>query len=95
MPWAQRGPYKYYYRSVRQGTCVTKEYVGTGPLAELCATEDAARQAQRQVEAEVWHQKRAALDARASSRDSRFQPAGFRLSFCAWVRNRRCQAIRR
>ena len=63
MPWARRGPHKYYYRSVRQGTHVTKEYVGTGSLAELSAAEDAARRAQRQAEAEAWRREQAALDA--------------------------------
>jgi hypothetical protein len=46
MPWAQRGWHKYYYRSVREGRHVRKEYLGTGPLAALYATEDAERRAQ-------------------------------------------------
>jgi len=62
MPWAQRGPHKYYYRSVRQGRHVTKAYVGTGPLAELYAAEDAERRAQHQAAAQAWRQERAALD---------------------------------
>ena len=63
MAWEQRGPQTYYYRSVRRNGHVTKEYVGTGPLAALYAAEDAERQAQRQAEAEAWRQERAALDA--------------------------------
>jgi hypothetical protein len=48
--------------SVRRGTRVTKEYVGTGSLAELSAAEDAKRRIQRQVSAETWRQERAALE---------------------------------
>ena len=63
MAWEQRGTQMYYYRSVRHNGRVTKEYLGTGPLAELWAAEDAARQAQRQAEAEAWRQERAACEA--------------------------------
>ena len=42
---------------------MTKEYLGSGPLAALSAAEDTDRQAQRQAEAEAWRQERAALDA--------------------------------
>ena len=63
MAWEQRGTHTYYYRSVRRNGHVTKEYLGTGPLAALYAAEEAERQAQRQTEAEAWRQERAALDA--------------------------------
>jgi len=63
MAWEQRGAQTYYYRSVRHNGHVTKEYLGTGPLAALSAAEDTDRQAQRQAEAEAWRQERAALDA--------------------------------
>lgn len=63
MAWEQRGPQTYYYRSVRRDGRVTKDYLGTGPLAELYAAEEAERRAQRQAEAEAWHQEQAALDA--------------------------------
>ena len=63
MAWEQRGTQTYYYRSVRRHGHITKEYLGTGPLAVLYAAEDAERQAQRQAEAEAWQQERAALDA--------------------------------
>jgi hypothetical protein len=63
MAWEQRGSQTYYYRSVRRHGHVTKDYVGTGPLAALSAALDAERQAQRQAEAEARRQARAALDA--------------------------------
>ena len=63
MAWEQRGTHTYYYRSVRRNGHVTKEYLGTGPLAALYAAEKAELQAQRQAEAEAWRQERAALDA--------------------------------
>src|SRR5262245_44540118 len=63
MAWEQRGPHTYYYRSIRRHGRVTKDYLGTGPLAELSAAEDAARRAQRHIEAETWRQEQAALDA--------------------------------
>jgi hypothetical protein len=43
MAWEQRGPQTYYYRSIRRNGYITKDYLGTGPLAELSAAEDAAR----------------------------------------------------
>ena len=63
MAWEPRGPQTYYYRSVRRNGRVTKDYLGTGPLAEFSAAEDAARHAQRQAAAEAWRQEQAARDA--------------------------------
>ena len=63
MAWERRGSQTYYYRSVRRNGRVTKDYLGTGPLAALYAAEDAERQAQHQAEAAAWRQERAALDA--------------------------------
>jgi hypothetical protein len=63
MAWEQSGPQTYYYRSVRRNGRVTKDYLGTGPLAELSAVEDAERRAQRHAKAESWCQEQAALDA--------------------------------
>ena len=63
MSWAQRGPHHYYYRSVRHGSRVTKEYMGTGLLAELAAAEDAEQRADRQAARAAWRQERADLEA--------------------------------
>lgn len=63
MAWACRGNHRYYYRSVRDGRHVTKAYLGTGPVAELCATMDAERRAEREAQRAAWRQHQAALDA--------------------------------
>ena len=63
MAWEQRGSQTYYYRSVRRHGRVTKDYLGTGPLADLSAAEDAERRAQHHTAAEAWRKERAALDA--------------------------------
>src|SRR6266511_6019418 len=63
MAWEQRGSQTYYYRSIRRNGHVTKEYIGTGPLAALYAAEDAERQVQQQAEAEAWRQAWTALEA--------------------------------
>lgn len=54
MAWAWRGNHKYYYRCVREGRKVTKQYVGPGPFAEVCAQIDAEQQAERKVKREAW-----------------------------------------
>ena len=63
MAWARRGNRKYYYRSVREGGQVTKQYVGTGSFAELCAAMDAEQQAEREAKWDAWRQERAEMDA--------------------------------
>ena len=55
MAWEERGGRLYYYRSRRiPGGRVVKEYVGTGPVAEMAADvdEEARQHERRQREAE-------------------------------------------
>lgn len=48
MGWEERGGRLYYYRSRRVGGRVVKEYVGSGPDAELIVdVEEEARRAER------------------------------------------------
>jgi hypothetical protein len=63
-PWErrERGGL-YYYRSRRVNGRVEKEYIGTGPLAELAAEADALEHRQREEEAKAWQAERERLEA--------------------------------
>jgi len=50
MAWEKRNGSLYYYRSVRDGERVRKEYVGSGPFAELSARSDDVLREQRHLE---------------------------------------------
>jgi hypothetical protein len=50
--WEWRGANLYYYRSVRDGGRVRKEYLGRGEVAELIAHADETIRRSREVEAE-------------------------------------------
>jgi hypothetical protein len=47
MAWENRGGTPYYYRSVRDGERVRKEYIGVGPIAELVAEADETKRLER------------------------------------------------
>ena len=63
MGWEERERgTRYYTRSRRVGGRVLKEYVGTGPLAELAALQDEADRQRREEEARAWKREREALE---------------------------------
>ena len=62
--WEERRGRPYYYRARKLGGRVVKEYVGTGPAADLAAEQDAAER-----------RERAAARERARQIESREAPA--------------------
>ncbi len=50
MAWEKRGGRYYYYRSVRDGELVRKEYVGAGEFAEVLARSDETRRLIRELD---------------------------------------------
>jgi hypothetical protein len=59
MAWEQRGNRSYYYRSVRSGTRVTKEYAGGGLMGALGEQFDAEQREQRAHERARFKKERA------------------------------------
>jgi hypothetical protein len=53
----------YYTRSRKVNGKVVREYVGTGPLAELAAQMDAVKRCQRQEEAQALREERKRVEA--------------------------------
>jgi hypothetical protein len=50
MPWQEIGSRRYYYRCMRRHGRPIRQYVGTGQVAELAATEDSRRRVEREIE---------------------------------------------
>lgn len=66
MGWEQRRGRLYYYRSVRQGKRVRKEYVGGGTLGQLAAELDELERLQREEEEASWREERERLQRSAA-----------------------------
>ena len=59
MAWEQRGNRSYYYRSVRSGTRVTKEYAGGGLMGVLAEEFEVEQRGKRANEADRRRRERA------------------------------------
>ena len=57
MGWEERRGRLYYYRSVREGKRVRKEYRGGGALGQLLAQLDELKRLQRKEEEASWREE--------------------------------------
>ncbi len=57
MGWEERRGRSYYYRSVRRGKHVRKEYVGGGAFGQLLAQIDELERLQRKEEEASWREE--------------------------------------
>ena len=63
MGWEERERgTRYYTRSKRVNGRATKEYIGTGPIAEHLAQADEAERRRKEREARAWREEREALE---------------------------------
>src|SRR5215203_1274297 len=65
MGWEERRGRLYYYRSVRKGKHVRKEYAGGGSLGQLAAQIDELERLQREEEEASWKEEREHLERSA------------------------------
>ena len=66
MGWEERRGRHYYYRSVREGKRVRKEYVGGGTLGQLAAELDELERLQRKEEEASCKEERERLERSAA-----------------------------
>jgi hypothetical protein len=76
MAWEQRGSRRIYYRSERDGRRVRRVYLGSGPVAELAATLDELRRAERRAEAQARRAEEARRSAAAALLERLVHAAG-------------------
>jgi hypothetical protein len=63
MSWEERERgSRYYTRSRREGGRIVREYIGTGPIAEIAARRDEAQRRRREEEARAWREERERLE---------------------------------
>ncbi len=75
-PWERRTRGGLYYtRSRKQGGRVVREYVGSGPLAELAAKTDAMKRRRREEQAKAWREERESLEALDRSVEELYEAA--------------------
>jgi hypothetical protein len=55
MPWAQRGPHRYFFRKQKVRGRVVRRSLGRGPEAQLAAALDAQKQREREAQ---WARRR-------------------------------------
>ena len=65
MGWEERRGRPYYYRSVREGKRVRKEYGGGGALGQLLAQLDELKRLQRKEEEASWREEQERLERSA------------------------------
>ncbi len=65
MGWEERRGRLYYYRSVREGKRVRKQYVGGGALGQLVAQLDELKRCLRKDEEAAWKEQSERLERSA------------------------------
>lgn len=69
MAWVSEGSSRYYYRSVRRGRKVLREYYGGGEEARLAAALDAERRRQREADLQLRRDARDAFESASGPLD--------------------------
>ena len=67
MPWAQRGPHRYFFRKRKVRGRVVRRSLGRGPEAQLAAALAAQRQREREAEWARRRKERCRWDAKTET----------------------------